>query len=113
MNEPRSDTHTALDPATVAELREQLVARLEEERAHLAEQRATVEELTGQGDVDSQLERELAEEAVTRAEKSLVDIEDAVRRIDDGTFGTCERCGQPIAPARLEAIPETRTCVNC
>jgi RNA polymerase-binding transcription factor DksA len=38
---------------------------------------------------------------------------EALRRIDGGTFGVCEDCGQKIAKARLEAIPFTRFCVKC
>jgi RNA polymerase-binding transcription factor DksA len=38
---------------------------------------------------------------------------EALRRIDQGTYGTCESCRQPIAKARLEAIPFTRMCVKC
>jgi RNA polymerase-binding transcription factor DksA len=37
----------------------------------------------------------------------------AIERIDRGTFGKCERCGQPIPKGRLEAIPYVRTCVRC
>lgn len=37
----------------------------------------------------------------------------AVERIDLGTFGKCERCGQAIPKGRLEAIPYARTCVKC
>jgi RNA polymerase-binding protein DksA len=40
-------------------------------------------------------------------------IEDALRRIDDGTFGTCGRCGRPIAEERLEAIPYANRCIDC
>ena len=42
----------------------------------------------------------------------LDDIEHALRRLDDGTYGTCEACGQPIDAARLEAIPAARFCVK-
>jgi RNA polymerase-binding transcription factor DksA len=38
---------------------------------------------------------------------------EALRRIEAGTYGTCESCGQAIAKARLEAIPYTRFCVKC
>jgi RNA polymerase-binding transcription factor DksA len=38
---------------------------------------------------------------------------EALRRIDDGIYGTCETCRQAIAKARLEAIPYTRYCVKC
>ena len=37
----------------------------------------------------------------------------ALRRIDAGTYGTCVRCDGPIAPERLEAIPEITTCIDC
>jgi len=38
---------------------------------------------------------------------------DALRRIEDGSFGTCENCGKTISAARLKAIPYTRVCVDC
>jgi phage/conjugal plasmid C-4 type zinc finger TraR family protein len=40
-------------------------------------------------------------------------IEDALQRMDDGAFGTCERCGKQIPLARLRAMPFTRFCVDC
>ena len=45
--------------------------------------------------------------------KILQAIEEALRRIDDGTYGICRDCGEPIAPVRLNAIPWTRSCVAC
>ena len=43
----------------------------------------------------------------------LVQIESALERIESGTFGTCQTCGKPIAPERLEAIPWATDCVEC
>ncbi len=43
----------------------------------------------------------------------LDEILDALRRLADGTFGTCESCGQPIGFARLRAMPAARFCVRC
>jgi DnaK suppressor protein len=40
-------------------------------------------------------------------------IEHALRRMDKGTWGICENCGQPIAPERLEALPFVTLCINC
>jgi DnaK suppressor protein len=40
-------------------------------------------------------------------------IEDALERIDDGSYGICEMCEEEIAPERLEALPFTRLCVAC
>ena len=45
--------------------------------------------------------------------KILQAIEDALLRIDKGTYGVCRDCGEPIAPARLNAIPWTRVCITC
>lgn len=45
--------------------------------------------------------------------RTLAELEAARERLAEGTYGTCERCGRPIAPARLEARPEARTCVAC
>jgi DnaK suppressor protein len=37
----------------------------------------------------------------------------ALQRIDEGSFGTCERCSEPIAEKRLEALPFARYCIDC
>ncbi|XRQ11890.1 TraR/DksA family transcriptional regulator, partial [Actinomadura welshii] len=58
-------------------------------------------------------ERARVEASLSRARERLADIEDALRRIRGGTYGTCERCGGPIAPGRLEARPTARTCITC
>ena len=43
----------------------------------------------------------------------LRDVVAALRKIDDGSFGNCERCGETIADKRLEALPFARHCVAC
>lgn len=48
-----------------------------------------------------------------RNEEHLAQVEAALRRLDDGTFGTCTNCGRPIAPERLEAIPWAAHCIDC
>ena len=45
--------------------------------------------------------------------KILQAIEEALYRMERGTYGVCRDCGEPIAPARLEAIPWTRVCISC
>ena len=45
--------------------------------------------------------------------KILQAIEEALVRIDKGTYGVCRDCGEPIAEARLNAIPWTRVCITC
>ena len=46
-------------------------------------------------------------------EQHIAEIDAALGRLADGVYGTCERCGQPIPPARLEVRPVARTCVAC
>lgn len=48
-----------------------------------------------------------------RDREKLQAIEDALERIDAGTYGICEMCEEEIAPERLEALPFTRLCVTC
>jgi len=43
----------------------------------------------------------------------LVEVEDALARIEEGTFGFCENCHQEIPRRRLEALPYTRYCIRC
>jgi len=42
-----------------------------------------------------------------------IEVEHALAKFEEGTYGRCENCGQPIAPARLEAKPGARLCINC
>lgn len=46
-------------------------------------------------------------------EKTLADIEGALKRIANGTYGICKYCGQPIAPKRLQARPVASACIAC
>src|SRR5215468_11952433 len=43
----------------------------------------------------------------------LRDVVSALQKIDDGSFGACERCGEPIADRRLDALPFARYCIDC
>jgi len=43
----------------------------------------------------------------------LTDVSDALQRLDDGTFGVCENCQQPISKERLDTLPYTRHCIAC
>ncbi len=45
--------------------------------------------------------------------KILQAIEEALWRIEKGTYGVCRDCGEPISEARLNAIPWTRVCITC
>jgi DnaK suppressor protein len=48
-----------------------------------------------------------------RERKLIVKINQALERIEDGTFGICEDCGEPIGAKRLEARPVTTQCIDC
>jgi len=50
---------------------------------------------------------------IDQATGRLAEIARAGRRLDDGSYGDCERCGRPIAAARLAARPAAATCIAC
>jgi RNA polymerase-binding protein DksA len=58
------------------------------------------------------LERELDLTIREAAEASLRDVEHAIKRLADGTYGYCLECGRPIPDERLEAKPEAEYCVE-
>jgi RNA polymerase-binding protein DksA len=111
-----------MDQQTVDQLRE----RLESERDELRRQ---LDDLGARRDAEGIEEPELnegfADAGQAAAERSslltlvrslrdtLADVEAALRRMDTGTYGRCERCGEPIADERLEALPAARLCLRC
>ncbi len=58
-----------------------------------------------------ELEKRLALEQQLR--DHLAEVEHALRKLDEGTYGLCDSCGQPIAPDRLEALPQASLCIDC
>jgi DnaK suppressor protein len=48
-----------------------------------------------------------------RSRIELGQVDSALRRLDDGSYGTCTNCGKPIAPERLDAIPWAPLCIDC
>jgi DnaK suppressor protein len=57
--------------------------------------------------------QEMAFRLGERESQMVADIDEALRRLDEGTYGTCERCGKPIPEARLEAVPAARFDATC
>lgn len=47
------------------------------------------------------------------ARRDLDELDAASQRLENGTYGVCARCGKPISEARLDALPEARTCIGC
>jgi DnaK suppressor protein len=83
-----------------------LIARFENEARELPS--AEVEDFADQA-TSIELKTVALEESALAAQ-TLSEVRDALRRIDEGTFGKCVDCGRPIEPARLEAIPWTPYC---
>jgi DnaK suppressor protein len=58
-----------------------------------------------------ELERRLALDK--RVIDQLAEVEHALQKFEDGSYGLCDICGQPIDPARLEALPQATLCLDC
>ncbi len=104
---------------------------LEEEQRRLTEELEAIEEhqpelehqvgmdLAGSYDEDfadvagDTFEREKGFAIESSVQALLTQVEEALARIDDGTYGICENCGLSIHPARLRAIPYARLCIDC
>jgi RNA polymerase-binding transcription factor DksA len=117
MTTMRPDTSRArarrFTPDLVARLRLELLRDRVAQAALSTEHLATATALTGQTDVDSILERELADASAARARDAIQEIDAALERIGTNVYGMCESCGVAIPAARLEAIPHARFCVAC
>jgi DnaK suppressor protein len=114
------------DPWTVAELAE-VRQTLEEDaaglRADLAQAEAQIAErldngLRDAGDDEADVgvktfERDAEYAATTKARDLLEQTEKALARIDAGSYGVCDSCGEPIGKARLMAFPRAVLCVTC
>ncbi|HXF97892.1 MAG TPA: TraR/DksA C4-type zinc finger protein [Gaiellaceae bacterium] len=117
----RADSPAQLDLAHFRRLLEAERARVLDSLESLNHTQALTDETgdlaTGPGDhlADTASEtylRELDESLEEQAELLLSEIEDALRRIDEGSYGVCAACGRPIAPERLEAVPWAKLCLE-
>ena len=98
-----------------------LRAQLEVEQGNLL---ARIDELTVGGEVELDYDADFADrgsvasavgENLTLADtlqSQLEAVRHSLARIEDGTYGTCDMCGEQIGQARLEAIPATSRCIN-
>ena len=59
------------------------------------------------------MERELAFMFASKSGRLVYHIDEALRRLKDGEYGKCVRCGKPISSARLKAVPHARMCIEC
>jgi len=58
-------------------------------------------------------ERELSMNIVSSEQELLYQIDDALKRLDDGSYGICQQCNEPIAMSRLKAVPSASMCIRC
>ena len=100
-----------------------------EHRKHVAdalqnlhdENPGSIEDETDESPIDNHLaetatvtyDREMDYTLEENSEQVLHAIDEALGRLDAGTYGTCQRCGTGIAPERLEALPYARLCIDC
>jgi len=83
-------------------------------RSLLRERASLQQELTSlRASVVRPIERDEQDGLAGLLEGVLREVEDALKRMERGTFGRCEGCGRPIARERLEALPRARLCVRC
>jgi DnaK suppressor protein len=111
-----------MDQQTTDRLRERLEAERGEVRRQLDDLGARRD---AEGIEDPELDEGFADAGQAAAERAnlltlvrslrdtLHDVEQALARMDAGTYGLCERCGQPIGDERLEALPAARLCMSC
>lgn len=111
-----------METAELQKFRSLLESEREEVRRQLQESGANPDEDSFEGmDFDfgfadsaqSTAERNRVLAMIEGLRERLGDIEIAIGKLDKGTFGVCERCGKPIAPERLEALPFARLCATC
>jgi DnaK suppressor protein len=89
--------------------REETQHKLERMREYL---RYEIDASIDEGDPDI-YEREKNLALVQSLERKLESITHALRLVEAGTYGICERCGETIDPARLEALPDATLCLKC
>ncbi|MCC6485044.1 MAG: TraR/DksA C4-type zinc finger protein [Armatimonadetes bacterium] len=110
----------AVTKADLLEERQRLIEERDEVDESNSERRQSEEigELSDYGDHpgdtgSSTFERERDIALSDNVESLIEKIDRALEKIEEGTYGTCDRCGTPIAPERLEAMPSASLCLKC
>ena len=99
-----------------SDIKEQLEQKLATLQGRLASIKKDVTQAHSGDSAEQAQERENDEvvDAIgNETAQSIRDLQAALSRLEEGTYGLCEACGEEIAPGRLEAIPEATRCVNC
>lgn len=115
-----------LDPEVLAGIKKELLDRksqilenledISKEDSHEADKRGV--KFPEYGDKPDENAQEISDFTTDSAtekvlEKTLSDIDGALKRIEDGTYGICKFCGKPIGEKRLQARPVASTCIAC
>ena len=108
-----------MQPERLAHFKEILIAQLRQHAQHVSDDQAAALELSDDGVKDSMdlsvmdVSKELALRLGDRESQMVADIDQALLRIKEGTYGVCIRCGKLIDERRLEAVPTARYDANC
>ena len=100
-------------PREILQARERETLAQLRSNADSAEPPSLDEEIGRLTRMDALQQQQMALHARRRLETQLAQIHGALARVDDGTYGGCALCHEPIPPARLELVPETPFCVTC
>lgn len=101
---------------TVRDDKAELQKELEELEAQIAALEAGLQEKPdyGLGQGDPAITRwEFDQAMLERLKERAESLRRALGRLNEGTYGVCERCGRPIHPDRLEVLPDTKICIKC
>jgi RNA polymerase-binding transcription factor DksA len=102
-----------LDTAAARTRLEVQLAELESRQARIAEDLAEpLSSDSGEQAIEKEDDDSLEGQGVLVA-REIASVKRALGRIEDGNYGECVRCGEEIAPARLEARPEAALCIDC
>lgn len=95
-------------------LQKKMDGLMSEARAQMGELTEVKENLADMTDqASAEMERDFLLRIKDRERKLILKIKDQIHRIDEGTYGICEICGEPIHEERLRARPETTQCIEC
>lgn len=91
--------------------REALAGDLRRATAELIDDEVMYSDTVDQASAD--IDKSFALQMKNRERGMLKQIDEALKRIDDGTFGDCEQCDEPITEGRIRAFPFTTLCIDC
>ena len=108
-----------MQPEKLAHFKTILLSELQQHADHVRDDQAAALELSDDGVKDTvdlsmqDVSKELALRLGDRESQMIADIDQALLRISEGSYGSCARCGKPIDERRLEALPTARYDAAC